>query len=168
MTSNLNRCAASGSLRANPRHHQAGKVKKILLSGDNGKITYNELKPMLKYMLDKNVKPADLFVDHAGFRTLDTLRRARDVFQVRDAIIVTQKFHQPRAGYISRAIGIKTVSLESDLRVYRKNNWYRFREFFARNLAWIDIHILHTEPKYLGKPYPITGSGIPTWKGSIY
>lgn len=144
------------------------KVKKILLSGDNGTVSYNEVKPMLIFMLQRNVKKEDIFVDHAGFRTLDTILRARDVFKVRDAIIVTQKFHQPRAIYLASKAGLKVFSFEADQRIYQNRRFNRVREFFARTLAWMDINLFHTDPKYLGKEYFIEGSGIPTWKGSIY
>jgi len=143
------------------------KVDKILLSGDNGSGSYNEVKPMLQYMLDKKVAPEDIFVDHAGFRTLDTIYRAKHVFQVEDAIIVTQRFHQPRAIYLAKKIGIKVYSFESDLRVYKNRRFNRTRELFARTLAWFDSNLFYTTPKYLGKPFPINGNGKSTWKGSV-
>jgi len=147
--------------------YKHGKVKKILLSGDNGSGSYNEVKPMLEYMLKRHVKPEDIFVDHAGFRTLDTIFRAKEVFMVKDAIIVTQKFHQPRALFLARHSGMEAWSFEADQRVYKKRKFNKIREFLARTLAWMDIYILHTQPKFLGKPYPITGSGLATWKGSL-
>lgn len=82
--------------------YRQGKVRKILLSGDNGSRYYNEVKPMLTYVLERNVNQRDVFVDHAGFRTLDTLVRAKEIFQVKDAIFVSQKFHQPRAAFIAK------------------------------------------------------------------
>jgi len=147
--------------------YRNGKVKKILLSGDNGTAYYNELKPMLQFMLNNGVKKEDVFVDHAGFRTLDTMIRARAVYQIQDAIFVSQKFHQARAHFIAKKVGIQLASYESDMRIYRGTRYYRFREFFARLLAWIDMNLIHTAPKYLGDPYPIQGSGVDTWKGSI-
>jgi len=143
------------------------KVKKILLSGDNGQLDYNELKPMLVFMINHGVKQEDLFVDHAGFRTLDTLVRARMIYQVEDAIFVSQRFHQPRALYIAKKIGIRLYSYESDMRKYAKAGNFRFREIFARFRTWLDFEILSTTPKYMGQPHPIRGSGISTWKGSI-
>ncbi|WCL49589.1 YdcF family protein [Leptospira sp. GIMC2001] len=147
--------------------YRSGKVKKILLSGDNGTAYYNELKPMLQFMLKNGVKKEDVFVDHAGFRTLDTLIRARAVYQVQDAIFVSQKFHQARAHFIARKVGIEMHSYESDMREYKYTNYYRFREILARNLAWVDLILFKTPPRFLGDPFPIQGSGIPTWKGSI-
>jgi len=147
--------------------YQKKKVKKILLSGDNGTHYYNELKPMLKFMLANKVKKEDIFVDHAGFRTLDTLIRAKLIFEIQDAIFVSQKFHLPRAVYIAQKLGIKIASYEADQRVYTSEKYNRIREFLARNLAWIDINLMHTNPKFLGKPFPISGSGEKTWRGSI-
>lgn len=139
------------------------KVKKILLSGDNGTRSYNELKPMLNYMLKNKVKKEDIFVDNSGFRTLDTLLRAKYIFQIKDAVIVTQRFHQPRAAFIAEKIGIKVSCFESDVGEYKDETKNRFREFFARNLAWIDMNLMQ-EVTYTGKSYPITGDGTETWK----
>lgn len=146
--------------------YQQKKVKKILLSGDHGRPEYNEVKPMLLFMLENGVDPEDIFVDYAGFRTLDTLVRAKHVYQVQDAVFVSQRFHQPRAQYIANQIGIQLYSLEADLRYYQKAKLFRFREFFARFLTWLDLTVLFTKPKYLGKPHPIQGSGTSTWKNS--
>ncbi|XDD42965.1 vancomycin high temperature exclusion protein [Leptospira sp. WS60.C2] len=142
------------------------KVKKILLSGDNGQSDYNELRPMLEYMLSHQVKPDDIFVDHAGFRTLDTLIRAKEVFLVKKAIFVSQSFFLPRAIYLGQELELELYGYECNLRTYKKETYYIFREFSARMLAWWDIQ-WDTPPKYLGKPYPIEGSGMSTWKGSI-
>lgn len=143
------------------------KVKKILLSGDHGTKSYNELKPMLKFMLKNGVNESDIFVDHAGFRTLDTLVRAKLIFDVRDAFFVSQKFHQPRAIYIGEKLGMQIIPFEADLRPYHSEGYNRLREFFARNLAWMDMNLFHTSPRYLGTSYPITGNGEKTWKGSV-
>nr|WP_165778839.1 ElyC/SanA/YdcF family protein [Leptospira perolatii] len=144
-----------------------GKVKKILLSGDNGSSYYNEVKPMLLYVLKRDVDERDVFVDHAGFRTLDTLVRAKEIFKVKDAIFVTQRVHQPRAAFIAKKVGLEFQSFESDRRTSISGPFHRFREFFARTLAWIDMNLANTGPKFLGTPYPIEGSGIKTWKGSV-
>ncbi|MFB5650196.1 vancomycin high temperature exclusion protein [Leptospira wolffii] len=147
--------------------YRQGKVRKILLSGDNGTSYYNEVKPMLVYVLERKVYEKDVFVDHAGFRTLDTLVRAKEIFQVKDAIFVSQKFHQPRAAFIAKKIGLEFQSYESDRRLYVSGPFSRFREFFARTLAWVDMNLTNTAPKFLGKPFPIEGSGVKTWKGSV-
>lgn len=147
-------------------YHQ-GKVKKILLSGDNGSIYYNEVKPMLLYILKNEVNEKDIFVDHAGFRTLDTLVRAKEIFQVKDLIFVSQRVYQPRAAFLAKKIGLKFQAFESDRRIYTSGPFSRFREFFARTLAWVDMNLFKTNPKFLGDPFPIEGSGVKTWKGSV-
>jgi SanA protein len=147
--------------------YKTKKVRKILLSGDNGQADYNELKPMLDFMLRNQVRPEDLFVDHAGFRTLDTLIRAKEVFQVKDAIFVSQNFFLPRAIYLGNKLNLNLYAYECNLRTYKKEGFYGLREFFARQLALWDI-IWDTPPKYLGDPFPIEGSGVATWKGSIH
>lgn len=143
--------------------YQNNKVKKILLSGDNSAPDYNEIRPMLNFMLNNKVKKDDIFVDYAGFRTLDTMTRAKVIFKINDAIIVTQKFHQPRAAYIAQKVGIRVACYESDFHIYKAHNKNRLREYFARNLAWVDMNILNTHPKFLGDTIPITGSGNQTW-----
>jgi SanA protein len=143
--------------------YQNKKVEKILLSGDNSSSDYNEIRPMLNFMLTNKVKKEDIFVDYAGFRTLDTLMRAKYIFQVQDAIIVTQKFHQPRAVYIAAKMGIRVASYEADQRVYKDKFKNRFREYLARNLAWYDLNLFNTHPKFLGITHPITENGNQTW-----
>ncbi|MCB1143237.1 MAG: YdcF family protein [Leptospiraceae bacterium] len=140
------------------------KVKKILLSGDNGTKTYNELTPMLNYMLKNKVRKQDIFMDYSGFRTYDTLIRAKILYNVEDAVIVTQRFHQPRASFIAEKIGIKTAVMESDLHIYNDRVKYRIREFFARNLAWMDIFLSDIPRNYKGETYSILGNGELTWK----
>lgn len=140
------------------------KVKKILLSGDNGTSTYNELTPMLNYMLKKNIKSEDIFMDYAGFRTYDTLSRAKFIYEIKDAVIVTQRFHLPRAVFIAQSLDINVATMESDLRDYKDDFKHRLREFFARNLAWVDIVLAEGYAEFQGPTFPIDGNGESTWK----
>jgi SanA protein len=140
------------------------KVKKIILSGDNETKTYNELTPMLQYMLQNKVKKEDIFMDYYGLRTYDTLLRAKLIFAVDDAIIVTQRFHQPRAAFIAERLGIKVSCMEADQRTYKDRLKYRGREFLARNLAWIEVYFNKRPEKFEGKIFPISGNGEKTWK----
>jgi SanA protein len=140
------------------------KVKKILLSGDNGTKTYNELTPMLSYMLKNNVKREDIFMDYSGFRTYDTLVRAKYIFQINDAVIVTQRFHLPRAVFIAQSMDIQIATMESDLREYKDEVKNRTREFFARSLAWVDIFLAEGITEFQGSTFPIEGNGEITWK----
>lgn len=141
--------------------YKAGKVKKLLLTGDHGRKNYDEVNSMRKYALQKGVHPEDIFMNHAGFDTLDSLYRARDVFLVEKAIIVTQKFHLYRALYIARTLGIEAYGLSADKRIYQytSETCLKLREMLAKVKAFLQLHVFHSKPKYLGSPIPITGDG---------
>lgn len=146
--------------------YKTRKVQKILLSGDNGNQFYNELKPMLNFMVKNHVDKKDIFVDFEGYRTFDTMYRARHIYDVKDAIIVTQKFHQPRAAYLALKVGIDVACFEADRRVYKDEYYNRMREFLARTLAWFDINILYAAPEIDPEyKHPISGDGTTSWKG---
>jgi SanA protein len=145
--------------------YQKGNAKKLLLSGDHGQVNYDEVNSMRQYLLKKGVPPQDLFMDHAGFRTYDSMYRARDIFQVHDAIIVTQKFHLARAVYTARALGIDAVGINADRRWYPLSSRVKLhlREVLARVKAFLDLHVWKAKPKFLGDIIPITGDGRKTW-----
>jgi SanA protein len=130
------------------------KVKTILVSGDDGTTTHNEVNPAREYLLSKGVPTDAIFLDHAGFDTYSSMYRARDIFLVDSAIITTQSFHLPRAVFIARRLGIKAYGLPADQHGYAfKNN---IREVFADVKAIFNV-IMHRRPKYLGEEIPITG-----------
>lgn len=142
--------------------YRTGITNRIIVSGDHGTEQYDEVNVMRQYLLEKGVPPEHIFMDHAGFDTYDTMYRARAIFQVKKAIVVTQTFHLNRALYIGQALGLDVQGVPSDLQVYQKDAYYRLREYPARFKAFIDCHILRSTPTYLGKPIPITGSGLAT------
>jgi len=142
--------------------YRSGITDRIVVSGDHGTDQYDEANVMRRYLLEKGVPPEHVFMDHAGFDTYDTMYRARDVFQVSKAIVVTQTFHLNRALYIGQQLGLEVQGVPSDLQIYQKDAYYRFREYPARFKAFLDCHILRSTPTYLGKPIPITGSGLAT------
>lgn len=142
--------------------YRTGITNRIIVSGDHGTEQYDEVNVMRQYLLEKGVPPEHIFMDHAGFDTYDTMYRARDVFQVKKAIVVTQTFHLNRALYIGQALDLEVQGVPSDLQVYQKDAYYRLREYPARFKAFLDCHILRSTPTYLGKPIPITGSGLAT------
>jgi vancomycin permeability regulator SanA len=88
--------------------YKAGKIKKIIVSGDNRKVDYNEPDNMKKYLISLGVNPKDIQPDYAGFDTYSSLYRAREIFQVKKVILFTQDFHLKRALYIGKRLGIKT------------------------------------------------------------
>jgi len=143
--------------------YRAGIVKKLLLSGDHGQRHYDEANAMRRYVLTAGIPKQDVFLDHAGFRTFDTMYRARDVFKVSTAIVVTQRFHLPRAVYIARTLGLDAWGYAADRRTYQAARRNQAREVLARCRAFIDLHIRPARPRYLGQPIPITGDGRATW-----
>lgn len=138
--------------------YRAGLAPKILVSGDHGQKNYNEVQAMKDYLLDHDVPAQDIFMDHAGFDTYDSLYRARDIFHVKSAIIVTQNFHLPRALYIARRLGIETQGIQA--RLYYPW-WYAntIRDSLARVKAYLDVEILKSKPHHLGELIPISGDG---------
>jgi SanA protein len=142
--------------------YKAGKVQKLLLSGDHGQTTYDEVNAMRQYCLARGVADQDIFMDHAGFDTYDTMYRARDVFKVTDCLVVTQGFHLPRAVYTARALGLDATGVSADLHSY-PNEWrFSLREWPARVKAFFQLYVLHSKPKYLGPAIPIDGDGRAT------
>lgn len=138
--------------------YQKGKVKKLLLTGDHGQITYDEVNAMRKYALSRGVSDKDIFMDHAGFSTYDSMYRAKEVFMVKKALLVTQEFHLPRALYIARAVGLKANGVTADKREYIGMDYIYFREILARTKAAAQV-IISMKPKYLGPSIPISGDG---------
>jgi SanA protein len=132
------------------------KFKKFLLSGDHGKKNYDEVNAMKNYLNDRGVPDEDIFLDHAGFDTYDTMYRARDVFKVKSAIVFTQEFHLPRAIYIGKKMGLNVQGYVADQHEYPGNSRFARREWLANMKAWIELNIEKT-PTYSGKVTPITG-----------
>ena len=149
-------------LETGVRLYQLGKVDKLLLSGDHGQTTYDEVNVMLDYVLARGVPEEDVFTDHAGFDTYDTMYRARDVFQVESALIVTQDFHLSRSVYTARALGLEATGVVADLQAYFNETRNEAREILARANAVLQLHVTHPGPKYLGPVIPITGDGRAT------
>lgn len=139
----------------------AGKAEKLLMSGDNRFVDYNEPQGMKDYALSLGVPDEAIVLDYAGRRTYDTCYRARDIFKVQEAILVTTDYHLPRAIYTCNALGVKAVGVPAEWRfsVHRLRFLYwSLREFLATLLALWDVHISHPLP-ILGKPEPMFSSG---------
>ncbi len=138
--------------------YEEGAIEKIILSGDNGQETYNEVVPMYRYVVEQGVKGEDIFLDYAGFSTYESIYRAKEVFQVEEMIIVTQKFHQDRAGYIADSLGIEAVGIGANQNSDGIDWNMEIRESMAR-VKDFSFGIFKPEPTYLGEPIPITGNG---------
>ena len=133
-----------------------GKVQKILMSGDNRYVDYNEPGAMQQYAIELGIPTEDIILDFAGRRTYDTCYRARAIFGVQEALLVTQKFHLPRAVFICNALGVKATGVIADRRDYHSYSlmYWSLRELPARLIALIDVWIRHPLP-VLGPYEPI-------------
>src|SRR5262245_12113999 len=139
--------------------YKSGKVEKILMSGDNRVVDYNEPESMRQYAVSLGVPNEVIVLDYAGRRTYDTCYRAREIFQVDSVILVTQGFHLPRALFLCNSFSVKAVGVKADNYYYLKRLrliWY-IRETLATTQAVWDVYVMHPMP-VLGKPEPIFAS----------
>lgn len=144
--------------------YKANVVAKLLLSGDNSRPYYDEVNVMKNYCLERGVNPKDIFLDHSGLRTLDSIVRAKDVFSVREMIIVSQELYLPRALYLAQAESIRSAGLAANRRSIRYSFSAVLREYVARLVAYADVNILHSRPTFEAeKKIPITGDGQLSW-----
>jgi len=141
--------------------YKAGRVQKLLISGDHGRPDYDEVNAMRSHALAAGVPAEDIFMDHAGFSTYDTVARARLVFQVESAVLVTQRFHLPRALWLARRYGLAASGYEANQRRYRMHHRMALREAAARIKDFVK-GLVRPDPTFLGKPLPITGDGRST------
>lgn len=141
--------------------YRAGKVDKILVSGDHGRVEYDEVNTMRRYLEERGVPAEDIFMDHAGFDTYDSMYRARAIFACEDVIVVTQKFHLPRALWIANRLGLKAQGVVADQHVYGSEGYYELREAAARLKAFGEV-LVRRKPTFLGPVIPIDGDGRQT------
>ncbi len=139
--------------------YQENAVKKIIMSGDHGRKEHDEVNSMKNYAMKEGIPSDDIFMDHAGFETYDSIYRAKEIFGAKKVIIVTQKYHLYRALYIAKSIGLEAYGVDANLRFYSKKMFYwKFREHLARIKAFGKC-ISKPEPKYLGDPIDLEASG---------
>ena len=136
--------------------YRQGKVSKLLMSGDNRFEYYNEPEAMRQYAISLGVPKDAIVLDYAGRRTYDSCYRAKAVFGVESALLVTQKFHLPRALFLCNALGIKSIGVEANNLNYRRISllYWNLREQFATFTAFLDIFVDKPTP-ILGQPEPI-------------
>ena len=134
----------------------SGKVEKLLMSGDNRFVEYNEPGAMRAYALELGIPDQDIVLDYAGRRTYYTCYRAKQIFSVQQVILVTQSFHLPRALYTCNALGLEAVGVPSDLRQYRNSSlaYWNLREVPATLVALWEVYVSKPTP-VLGEPEPI-------------
>lgn len=135
--------------------YQQGKIRHLIVSGDNHTIHYNEPRDMYQALAKRGVPRDKITLDYAGFRTLDSIVRSKEIFGQDHIIIVTQRFHCYRALYIARFNGVNAMAYQAESP--EETKWsIRLRELIARPLAIIDLYVLNTAPKFLGEPEPIS------------
>lgn len=139
--------------------YRLGIAPKLLLSGDNGQVEYNEIHVMLNYAKEAGVPAEDIFCDHAGFSTYDSMYRAGSIFGAERVIVVTQEYHQYRSLYIGKKLGLTVCGVASDQRDYFGTTYRELREMLAR---FKDVFkaLLHSKPLLGGDAIPISGSGL--------
>lgn len=136
----------------------AGVCPKILVTGDNGQVEYNEVKCMYDYLVKRNVPKEVIFADHAGFSTYDSMYRAQSIFEVERAIVVTQSYHLYRALYIGNNLGYECVGVAADQNRYSGQLFRSAREILARDKDVLKT-LVKMGPTYDGDAIPITGTG---------
>ncbi|MGN1333934.1 MAG: vancomycin high temperature exclusion protein [Anaerovoracaceae bacterium] len=139
--------------------YKQGVAPKLLLTGDNGTEGHNEIHVMLKYTKEAGVPEEDIFCDHAGFSTYDSMYRAGSIFSAEKVIVVTQTYHQYRALYIGDKLGLEVMGVAADQETYFGQSFRDFREVLARIKDFFKS-ILRSKPTYGGEVIPISGSGI--------
>ena len=148
-----------GRIAAAAELYRVGKVKHLLLSGDNGTRGYDEPKDMQAALLALGVPAEAMTLDDAGFRTLDSVVRARQVFGQRRLTIITDRFHTYRALFLARYQDIDAVAFPSREVALRFSMKSRVREYLADVRACLDLYVLRTRPRFLGEPIPVRVAG---------
>lgn len=134
--------------------YKKDKVSKILVSGDNSRKEYNEVIAMKKYIVDKGVNEDDVYMDYAGFSTYDSVYRAKEIFGIKNMVVVTQDYHLSRGVYIARKLGIDAYGTSSDKHHYPKLIIYKIREALARCKDFVFVNI-DKKPVCLGEKIEI-------------
>ena len=138
--------------------YASGAAPKLLMSGDHGQESYDEVNTMKQYALNAGIPSANIFMDHAGFSTYESIYRARDIFGCKKIIIVTQKYHLHRALHIAKALGLEAYGVSADLRGYAGQFYRDVREVLARDKDFL-TGIFQPKPTFLGETIPVWGDG---------
>lgn len=138
--------------------YELGVAEKLLMSGDHGRTDYNEVETMKQYAIDKGIESENIFMDHAGFSTYESIYRAKEVFGVKKMVIITQEYHLYRALYIADKLGIEAYGVASDYHIYAGQSMRDLREVLARAKDFVTT-IVKPEPTYLGDFIDIHGYG---------
>lgn len=131
---------------------------KIIMSGDHGREEYDEVNIMKNFAIDKGIPSKNIFMDHAGFSTYESIYRAKEIFGAKKVVIVTQKYHLYRALYIAKQLGLEAYGVGADPRQYAGATYREIREIIARNKDFFKC-IFKPQPTYLGDTIPVSGNG---------
>lgn len=142
--------------------YNSKKAPKILVSGDHGTVDYDEVNTMRDYLINLGVPKEDIFMDHAGFDTYDSMYRAKTIFKIESLLISTQNFHIDRAVYIARKLGIEAYGYPCEDKSIYNMEYLNLRESFAKVKAVIETDILKRSSKYGGEAIPIWKNGTLT------
>ena len=138
--------------------YREGVANKILVSGDHGRTDYDEVRVMKDYLIENGVPSENIFMDHAGFSTYDSMYRAKNIFKVEKLVVVTQEYHLYRAIYSANKLGMDAYGVSSDLHLYGGQEKREIREIFARNKDFV-MCIFKPQAKFGGEEIPISGNG---------
>ena len=138
--------------------YHAGVAPKMIMSGDHGRANYDEVNAMKGFAIDNDVPSEDVFMDHAGFSTYETMYRAKEIFGAQNVVIVTQEYHLYRAIYIAEELGLEAHGVSADLRTYRGQLKRDVREVLARCKDFA-MCLFKPEPTFLGEAIPVSGNG---------
>lgn len=141
--------------------YKSGVSDRILMTGDHGRENYDEVSAMKQYAVDAGVAEEDIFMDHAGFSTYESMYRARDVFEVKSVAVVTQPYHEYRAVYAARELGLTAYGVPCAKTEYQGSWMLNAREMLARGKEFFNL-LIKPEPTYLGEKIPISGTGLAT------
>lgn len=138
--------------------YQNGYAKKIIMSGDHGREDYDEVNVMKRYAMEHGIPSSDIFMDHAGFSTYDSIYRAKEIFGVKKMIIVSQKYHLYRALYLASTLEIESIGVSAEDIKYTGSTYRELREVFARNKDFVK-GFLNPPSTYLGEEISVNGDG---------
>lgn len=141
--------------------YSLGVAPKLLMTGDHGREGYDEVNVMKSYAVDAGVPSENVFMDHAGFSTYESMYRAKEIFQAKKIVIVSQKYHLYRAIYIAEQLGLEAYGVGADPRNYAGQTMREMREILAR-VKDFGVCLFRPEPTYLGDAIPIWGDGNST------
>lgn len=141
--------------------YETGAAPKLLMSGDHGREEYDEVNAMKDYAMAAGVPSEDIFMDHAGFSTYESMYRAKEVFCAEKVIIVSQQYHIYRAVYDARALGLEAYGVAAEDVAYLGQTLRDVREILARNKDWFYC-LFRPEPTFLGEAIPVFGDGNAT------